>query len=219
MSGDVLTLDGQHVVMDIKNLGDQAGKVTAGKQKLRETHSIPGSRAVKEAESLYEDVRQSRRKKEGDEWLDLLSKAQRRRADDQRGLLRKEDLVLPDFLKMVSSGEESPASSDVGYTSSNSELDGSPLRNASSASPAATSRDRTSTVKQRGHVQPVGVTLSSPDRAHTSPGVHHRRSVSSSASLQTPSQNITSASSDEQIIEMPYVPNCAGWQSPEKTTS
>uniref|UniRef100_UPI00358E993E regulator of G-protein signaling 12-like isoform X2 n=1 Tax=Myxine glutinosa TaxID=7769 RepID=UPI00358E993E len=217
MSGDVLSLDGLHVVMDVKNPGDQAGKVMAGKQKLRETHSIPGSRAVKEAESLYEDVRQSRKKKEGDEWLDLLSKAQRRRADDQRGLLRKEDLVLPDFLKMVSSGEESPASSDAEYTSSNSELHGSPLRNTPSASHSATSLDHNATVKLRSHAQPVGVALSSPDRARTSPA--HRRSVSSSASLQTPTQNITSASSDEQIIEMPYAHNCAGWQSPEKRTS
>lgn len=33
------------------------------------------------------------------EFFDLISKAQGHRADDQRGLLNKEDLVLPDFLR------------------------------------------------------------------------------------------------------------------------
>ncbi|XP_077445691.1 regulator of G-protein signaling 12 isoform X2 [Stigmatopora argus] len=35
----------------------------------------------------------------GDKFLELLSRAQSSRADDQRGLLSKEDLVLPDFLR------------------------------------------------------------------------------------------------------------------------
>lgn len=34
------------------------------------------------------------------EFFELLSRAQSSRADDQRGLLRKEDLVLPDFLRL-----------------------------------------------------------------------------------------------------------------------
>lgn len=34
------------------------------------------------------------------EFFELISKAQSNRADDQRGLLRKEDLVLPEFLRL-----------------------------------------------------------------------------------------------------------------------
>ncbi|XP_062850150.1 regulator of G-protein signaling 12 isoform X2 [Trichomycterus rosablanca] len=37
---------------------------------------------------------------EAEEFFELLSRAQNSRADDQRGLLRKEDLVLPDFLRL-----------------------------------------------------------------------------------------------------------------------
>ncbi|XP_078071281.1 regulator of G-protein signaling 12-like [Mustelus asterias] len=37
---------------------------------------------------------------EVEEFFDLLSKAQSNRVDDQRGLLKKEDLVLPDFLRL-----------------------------------------------------------------------------------------------------------------------
>lgn len=36
------------------------------------------------------------------EFFELISKVQSNRADDQRGLLRKEDLVLPDFLHLPS---------------------------------------------------------------------------------------------------------------------
>ncbi|KAI5945831.1 Regulator of G-protein signaling 12 [Manis javanica] len=37
---------------------------------------------------------------EAEEFFELISKAQSSRADDQRGLLRKEDLVLPEFLRL-----------------------------------------------------------------------------------------------------------------------
>ncbi|XP_026873042.2 regulator of G-protein signaling 12 isoform X1 [Electrophorus electricus] len=40
------------------------------------------------------------RLEEAEEFFELLSRAQSSRADDQRGLLRKEDLVLPDFLRL-----------------------------------------------------------------------------------------------------------------------
>ncbi|XP_025025795.1 regulator of G-protein signaling 12 [Python bivittatus] len=39
---------------------------------------------------------------EAEEFFELISKVQSNRADDQRGLLRKEDLVLPDFLHLPS---------------------------------------------------------------------------------------------------------------------
>ncbi|XP_031440660.2 regulator of G-protein signaling 12 isoform X1 [Clupea harengus] len=48
---------------------------------------------------------------EAEEFFELLSKAQSSRAEDQRGLLRKEDLVLPDFLRLDSSPPSSSSSS------------------------------------------------------------------------------------------------------------
>uniref|UniRef100_A0A452INV6 Regulator of G-protein signaling 12 n=1 Tax=Gopherus agassizii TaxID=38772 RepID=A0A452INV6_9SAUR len=50
---------------------------------------------------------------EAEEFFELISKAQSNRADDQRGLLRKEDLVLPDFLRLPLSGPEPPSSTPV----------------------------------------------------------------------------------------------------------
>lgn len=45
------------------------------------------------------------------EFFELISKAQSNRADDQRGLLRKEDLVLPEFLRLPSGSSELALSS------------------------------------------------------------------------------------------------------------
>ncbi|XP_068164488.1 regulator of G-protein signaling 12-like isoform X2 [Antennarius striatus] len=49
---------------------------------------------------------------EAEEFFELLSRAQSARADDQRGLLSKEDLVLPDFLRLTppSLASSTPAS-------------------------------------------------------------------------------------------------------------
>uniref|UniRef100_A0A673I0R9 Regulator of G-protein signaling 12-like n=1 Tax=Sinocyclocheilus rhinocerous TaxID=307959 RepID=A0A673I0R9_9TELE len=45
---------------------------------------------------------------EAEEFFELLSRAQSSRVDDQRGLLRKEDLVLPDFLRVDPDPESQP---------------------------------------------------------------------------------------------------------------
>jgi len=55
---------------------------------------------------------------EAEEFFELLSKAQSTRAEDQRGLLRKEDLVLPDFLRLDPSSSSSPCASSSTPTSS-----------------------------------------------------------------------------------------------------
>ncbi|XP_054996320.1 regulator of G-protein signaling 12 isoform X2 [Sorex araneus] len=58
---------------------------------------------------------------EAEEFFELISKAQSSRADDQRGLLRKEDLVLPAFLRLpaaVPQHPDSPASSPSSDTAS-----------------------------------------------------------------------------------------------------
>lgn len=48
------------------------------------------------------------------EFFELISKAQSNRADDQRGLLRKEDLILPDFLRLPPTGPEPSSSTPAG---------------------------------------------------------------------------------------------------------
>ncbi|XP_053272456.1 regulator of G-protein signaling 12 isoform X2 [Pleuronectes platessa] len=50
---------------------------------------------------------------EAEEFFDLLSRAQSGRANDQRGLLRKEDLVLPDFLRLIPPVTSCSVSSDL----------------------------------------------------------------------------------------------------------
>ncbi|KAM4673616.1 regulator of G-protein signaling 12 isoform 3-T3 [Amazona ochrocephala] len=50
----------------------------------------------------------------GREFFELISKAQSNRADDQRGLLRKEDLILPDFLRLPPTGPEPSSSTPIG---------------------------------------------------------------------------------------------------------
>uniref|UniRef100_A0A3P9MTM5 Regulator of G protein signaling 12b n=1 Tax=Poecilia reticulata TaxID=8081 RepID=A0A3P9MTM5_POERE len=46
---------------------------------------------------------------EAEEFFDLISKAQSNRADDQRGLLNKSDLQLPDFLRLTPTSPTMPA--------------------------------------------------------------------------------------------------------------
>ncbi|XP_054457367.1 regulator of G-protein signaling 12 [Anoplopoma fimbria] len=50
---------------------------------------------------------------EAEEFFELLSRAQSSRANDQRGLLRKEDLVLPDFLRLTPTISHCSVSSDL----------------------------------------------------------------------------------------------------------
>ncbi|KAK5613915.1 hypothetical protein CRENBAI_014362 [Crenichthys baileyi] len=50
---------------------------------------------------------------EAEEFFELLSRAQSTRANDQRGLLSKEDLVLPDFLRLTPPNSSCSASSDL----------------------------------------------------------------------------------------------------------
>ncbi|MGH0145643.1 UNVERIFIED_CONTAM: hypothetical protein FKN15_005977 [Acipenser sinensis] len=53
---------------------------------------------------------------EAEEFFELLYKAQNKRANDQRGLLKKEDLVLPDFLRLIPEPTSSiPSSHQPGY--------------------------------------------------------------------------------------------------------
>uniref|UniRef100_A0A670JPP7 Regulator of G protein signaling 12 n=1 Tax=Podarcis muralis TaxID=64176 RepID=A0A670JPP7_PODMU len=59
---------------------------------------------------------------EAEEFFELISKVQSNRADDQRGLLRKEDLVLPDFLHLPSCGTRPSSSTPEGSKGCNKRI-------------------------------------------------------------------------------------------------
>ncbi|XP_062376490.1 regulator of G-protein signaling 12b [Sardina pilchardus] len=112
----ISNLDGLRVVLDVAD--NATGKVVTDKQKLTssKSHGPPLSarsqsatgdeKASGKASSVKTQlhVEKRRQKKinidEAEEFFELISKAQGKRADDQRGLLDKSDLVLPDFLRL-----------------------------------------------------------------------------------------------------------------------
>ncbi|XP_026176469.1 regulator of G-protein signaling 12-like isoform X2 [Mastacembelus armatus] len=58
---------------------------------------------------------------EAEEFFELLSRAQSSRANDQRGLLNKEDLVLPDFLRLTPPTSSCSVSSDLACSTPDSQ--------------------------------------------------------------------------------------------------
>uniref|UniRef100_A0A4W3HUV2 Uncharacterized protein n=4 Tax=Callorhinchus milii TaxID=7868 RepID=A0A4W3HUV2_CALMI len=75
------------------------GKPSSVKEKGDNGKSSKDGRSLKK-EDLIERTEKKKQPKlklnEVEELFNLLTKAQRNRVDDQRGLLKKEDLVLPD---------------------------------------------------------------------------------------------------------------------------
>ncbi|XP_042368111.1 regulator of G-protein signaling 12 [Plectropomus leopardus] len=67
---------------------------------------------------------------EAEEFFELLSRAQSTRANDQRGLLRKEDLVLPDFLRLTPPSSSCSVSSDLACSTPDRRENGVPSRGA-----------------------------------------------------------------------------------------
>ncbi|XP_029447829.1 regulator of G-protein signaling 12 isoform X2 [Rhinatrema bivittatum] len=68
------------------------------------------TRTSKREDSIVKSGKKSHQKislDEAEEFFELISKAQSNRAEDQRGLLRKEDLILPDFLRLTPAPEPS----------------------------------------------------------------------------------------------------------------
>ncbi|XP_031415883.1 regulator of G-protein signaling 12b isoform X2 [Clupea harengus] len=117
----ISNLDGLRVVLDVAD--HAAGKVT-DKQKLTssKSHGPPLSarsqsatgdeKASGKASSVKTQLQVEKRRQkkinidEAEEFFELISKAQGKRADDQRGLLNKSDLVLPDFLRLADSDND-----------------------------------------------------------------------------------------------------------------
>ncbi|XP_040891603.1 regulator of G-protein signaling 12b isoform X3 [Toxotes jaculatrix] len=94
----ISNLDGLRVVLDIAE--HTPGK--ADKQKVAPSKShVPASTSRNQSTTAPEKRKQKKINiDEAEEFFDLISKAQSNRADDQRGLLNKSDLQLPDFLRL-----------------------------------------------------------------------------------------------------------------------
>ncbi|XP_041132865.1 regulator of G-protein signaling 12-like isoform X1 [Polyodon spathula] len=85
----------------------ESGKATREAQPLRKEESV---------DKLDKRKQKKNNVDEAEEFFRLLSKAQNNRANDQRGLLKKEDLVLPDFLRLTPEPTSStPSSHQPGY--------------------------------------------------------------------------------------------------------
>ncbi|KAJ8416474.1 hypothetical protein AAFF_G00357620 [Aldrovandia affinis] len=86
--------------------GDEKPSGKSCSVKARGENSKPAreARPLRKEESV-DKVEKRKQKKinidEAEEFFDLISKAQSNRANDQRGLLNKKDLVLPDFLRVA----------------------------------------------------------------------------------------------------------------------
>ncbi|XP_005735894.1 regulator of G-protein signaling 12b isoform X3 [Pundamilia nyererei] len=105
----ISNLDGLRVVLDVAE--HSPGK--ADKQKVAPSKShLPASTSRNQSTTAPEKRKQKKINiDEAEEFFDLISKAQSNRADDQRGLLNKNDLQLPDFLRLspVATNQTPPA--------------------------------------------------------------------------------------------------------------
>ncbi|XP_040275106.1 regulator of G-protein signaling 12 isoform X1 [Bufo bufo] len=126
----ISTLDGQRVVLEekensrtkdksknpmmkstsansrINTVGEDRPLVKSSSIRLKGEYGKGSSRDVRLQRKDEAVMRMGRKKQhkinldEAEAFFELISKAQSNRAEDQRGLLRKEDLVLPDFLRL-----------------------------------------------------------------------------------------------------------------------
>ncbi|XP_029805074.1 regulator of G-protein signaling 12 isoform X2 [Suricata suricatta] len=129
LGAPISSLDGQRVILEEKDPSRgrvPTGKQNVAANSSSRNHSATGEeRTLGKSNSIKikgengknaRDPRLSKREEsiakigkkkyqkinldEAEEFFELISKAQSNRADDQRGLLRKEDLVLPEFLRL-----------------------------------------------------------------------------------------------------------------------
>uniref|UniRef100_A0A3Q0RYZ5 Regulator of G protein signaling 12a n=1 Tax=Amphilophus citrinellus TaxID=61819 RepID=A0A3Q0RYZ5_AMPCI len=92
---------------------------------------------------------------EAEEFFELLSRAQSTRANDQRGLLNKDDLVLPDFLRLTPPTSSVSVSSDLACSTSSSlkpsRENGIPSRSPLTSSLRSESLDSSLSSSANGH--------------------------------------------------------------------
>ncbi|XP_061922135.1 regulator of G-protein signaling 12-like isoform X1 [Entelurus aequoreus] len=114
LGAPISTLDGLRVVLervDSASVKDSKSKLLKSQAPTRslsatgdESPKDFSMRARSDADSAFLGEKRKQKKiniDEAEEFFELLSRAQSTRANDQRGLLTKEDLVLPDFLRLV----------------------------------------------------------------------------------------------------------------------
>ncbi|XP_013923189.1 PREDICTED: regulator of G-protein signaling 12, partial [Thamnophis sirtalis] len=96
LGAPISSLDGQRVVLEekISKKGKDKGKAASLKHTVPVTTNAGNQALATSAVAVLLPVLDV-----VTEFFELISKVQSNRADDQRGLLRKEDLVLPEFLQ------------------------------------------------------------------------------------------------------------------------
>ncbi|XP_078288185.1 regulator of G-protein signaling 12b [Rhinoraja longicauda] len=100
-----------------KEAGRPLGKTSSVKVRGDNGKSSKDAPILKKEELIQRANRKRQQKlnmDEVEEFFDLLSKAQSNRVNDQRGLLKKEDLILPDFLRLKPNVSEPGSSTPVG---------------------------------------------------------------------------------------------------------
>uniref|UniRef100_A0AAQ4Q665 Regulator of G protein signaling 12a n=1 Tax=Gasterosteus aculeatus aculeatus TaxID=481459 RepID=A0AAQ4Q665_GASAC len=110
LGAPISSLDGLRVVLDRIDSASGKGKNTRSKNPW----STPKDFSVSGQDSALPGEKRKQKKiniDEAEEFFELLSRAQSSRANDQRGLLSKEDLVLPDFLRLTPAATSSSSTS------------------------------------------------------------------------------------------------------------
>uniref|UniRef100_A0A3B5PQJ1 Regulator of G-protein signaling 12-like n=1 Tax=Xiphophorus maculatus TaxID=8083 RepID=A0A3B5PQJ1_XIPMA len=118
LGAPISSLDGLRVVLERADPCSGKGDALLLLHLQGDERSAPkdiSMRAAGPASALPEEKRKQKKINidEAEEFFELLSRAQSTRANDQRGLLKKEDLVLPDFLRLTPPTSSCSASSDL----------------------------------------------------------------------------------------------------------
>ncbi|XP_067354246.1 regulator of G-protein signaling 12b isoform X3 [Channa argus] len=96
----ISNLDGLRVVLDVAEHTPGKTDKQTNKVATSKSHSVASTSRNQSATAPEKRKQKKINIDEAEEFFDLISKAQSNRADDQRGLLNKSDLQLPDFLRL-----------------------------------------------------------------------------------------------------------------------
>ncbi|TDG99774.1 hypothetical protein EPR50_G00197420 [Perca flavescens] len=167
LGAPISTLDGLRVVLD--RIDPASGKVDKSKSSSLKNHpptrnfsatgderSTPKDLSVRASGPDTALPGEKRKQKkinidEAEEFFELLSRAQSSRANDQRGLLNKEDLVLPEFLRLTPPSSSCSVSSDLACSTPDRRENGVSSRGALTASLRSESLDSSLSSSANGH--------------------------------------------------------------------
>uniref|UniRef100_A0A668S432 Regulator of G protein signaling 12a n=1 Tax=Oreochromis aureus TaxID=47969 RepID=A0A668S432_OREAU len=170
LGAPISSLDGLRVVLEradpcsVKGRMEQKEKLvcpfSSRHQKNGDERSAPKDFSVRPSgpdSALPRDKRKQKKINidEAEEFFELLSRAQSTRANDQRGLLNKDDLVLPDFLRLTPPTSSLSVSSDLACSTPNSlkpvRENGIPSRSPLTSSLRSESLDSSLSSSANGH--------------------------------------------------------------------